>query len=153
MNTTLMKNKLFEKFSPFSIGQTVYLHTKRTTDIDELTDQELEAIYSMFFPKEPTLAEQVINAKNNDLLRKHKAIVLSIATRIGLKEADSWVKFNNWMLSSSVCKKRLNDYNLEELEALERQLRAAESNYNASAAKAGNKAWYHKHGFPIPSKS
>ena len=153
MNTTLMKNKLFEKFSPFSISQTVYLHTKRTTDIEELTDQELEEIYSIFFPKQPTLVEQVVTAKNNDLLRKHKSIVLTIATRIGLKEPDCWVKFNKWMLNSSVCKKRLNDYNLQELEVLERQLRAAESNYNASATKAGNKAWFHKNGFPIPSKS
>ena len=153
MNTTLMKNKLFEKFSPFSISQTVYLHTKRTTDIEELTDQELEEIYSIFFPKQPTLVEQVVTAKNNDSLRKHKSIVLTIATRIGLKETDCWVKFNKWMLNSSVCKKRLNDYNLQELEALERQLRAAESNYNRSATKAGNKAWYQKNNFPIPSKN
>jgi hypothetical protein len=148
-----MKNKLFEKFSPFAISQTVYLQTKRTTNIDELTDLELEEIYRLFFPQQPTLAEQVFNAKNNDLLKKHKSNVLTIATRIGLKEPDDWGKFNNWMLKSSVHKKSLNQYDLQELQELERQLRAAESNYKASAEKAGNKAWYHKNKFPIPSKN
>ena len=49
--------------------------------------------------------------------------------------------------------KKLNDYKLDELPKLERQLRAAESNYQASAEKPGNKAWYHKNKFPIPSKN
>ena len=57
------------------------------------------------------------------------------------------------MLKSSILKKKLNDYKLDELPKLERQLRAAESNYQASAEKAGNKAWYHKNKFPIPSKN
>jgi hypothetical protein len=57
------------------------------------------------------------------------------------------------MLKSSILKKKLNDYNLQEIKDLERQLRATESNYQASAEKAGNKAWYHKNKFPIPSKN
>lgn len=149
----MMKNKLFETFSPFAISQSVYLQTQRTTNIDDVSDEELEKIYQVFFPKQPTLAEQIITSKNADLLKKHKSIVLTIATRIGLKEPDNWTKFNNWMLKSSVCKKRLNDYNFQELEALERQLRSAERNYKVSSEKAGNKAWYHKNKFPIPSKS
>lgn len=153
MNSTTIKNKLFEKFSPLAIAQTVFLHTGRTTDIDELTDQELEEVYRIFFPTERNFAEQVFMLNYEKLLKEHRSIVLSIATRIGLKEPDNWDKFNNWMLKSSIKKKKLNDYNLQELKELERQLRATESNYQASAEKAGNKAWYHKNKFPIPSKN
>ena len=153
MNSTTIKNKLFEKFSAFAISQTVFLHTGRTTDIDELTDQELAEVYKIFFPTERNIAEQVFMLQYEKLLKEHRSIVLSIATRIGLKEPDSWDKFNNWMLKSSILKKKLNDYNLQEIKDLERQLRATESNYQASAEKAGNKAWYHKNKFPIPSKN
>ena len=153
MNATTIKNKLFEKFSAFAISQTVFLHTGRTTDIDELTDQELAEVYKIFFPAERNIAEQVFMLNYEKLLKEHRSIVLSIATRIGLKEPDSWDKFNNWMLKSSILKKKLNDYNLQEIKDLERQLRATESNYQASSEKAGNKAWYHKNKFPIPSKN
>lgn len=153
MNSTTIKNKLFEKFSAFAISQTVFLHTGRTTDIDELSDEELAEVYKIFFPAERNIAEQVFLLNYEKLLKEHRSIVLSIATRIGLKEPDSWDKFNNWMLKSSILKKKLNDYNLQEIKDLERQLRATESNYQASAEKAGNKAWYHKNKFPIPSKN
>ena len=153
MNSTTIKNKLFEKFSPFAISQIVFLHTGRTTDIEELSDEELAEVYKIFFPTERNIAEQVFMLNYEKLLKEHRSIVLSIATRIGLKEPDSWDKFNNWMLKSSILKKKLNDYNLQEIKDLERQLRATESNYQASAEKAGNKAWYHKNKFPIPSKN
>ena len=153
MNSTTIKNKLFEKFSAFAISQTVFLHTGRTTDIEELSDEELAEVYKIFFPVERNIAEQVFMLNYEKLLKEHRSIILSIATRIGLKEPDSWDKFNNWMLKSSIKKKKLNDYNLQELKELERQLRATESNYQASAEKAGNKAWYHKNKFPIPSKN
>ena len=138
MNSTTIKNKLFEKFSAFAISQTVFLHTGRTTDIEELSDEELAEVYKIFFPTERNIAEQVFMLQYEKLLKEHRSIVLSIATRIGLKEPDSWDKFNNWMLKSSILKKKLNDYNLQEIKDLERQLRATESNYQASAEKAGN---------------
>ena len=153
MNSTTIKNKLFEKFSAFAIQQKVFLHTGRTTDIEELSDEELAEVYKIFFPTERNIAEQVFMLNYEKLLKEHRSIILSIATRIGLKEPDSWDKFNNWMLKSSILKKKLNDYNLQEIKDLERQLRATESNYQASSEKAGNKAWYHKNKFPIPSKN
>ncbi len=153
MNSTTIKNKLFEKFSAFAISQTVFLHTGRTTDIEELSDEELAEVYRILFPTERNIAEQVFMLNYEKLLKEHRSIVLSIATRIGLKEPDSWDKFNNWMLKSSILKKKLNDYNLQEIKDLERQLRATESNYQASAEKAGNQAWYHKNKFQIPSKN
>ena len=153
MNSTTIKNKLFEKFSAFAISQTVFLHTGRTTDIEELSDEELEEVYRIFFPVERNIAEQAFLLNYEKLLKEHRSVILSIATRIGIKEPDNWDKFNNWMLKSSILKKKLNDYKLDELPKLERQLRAAESNYQASAEKPGNKAWYHKNKFPIPSKN
>ena len=153
MNSTTIKNKLFEKFSAFAISQTVFLHTGRTTDIEDLSEKELQEIYKIFFPHERNIAEQAFLLNHEKLLKEHRSVILSIATRIGIKEPDNWDKFNNWMLKSSILKKKLNDYNLQEIKDLERQLRAAESNYQASAEKAGNKAWYHKNKFPIPSKN
>lgn len=153
MNATMMKNRLCEKFSEASIKMTCLDFTNRTSNIDDLTDQEIERLYAVFFPKQPSLVEKVILAEHKELLKKHRSICLTIATRIGLKAPDSWEKFNNWMLNSSILKKRLNDYSLQELQRLERQLRSAESNFEASATKPGNKAWYHKHGFSMPSKS
>lgn len=153
MNTTLMKNKLFEKFSPFAIGQSVWLHTKRTTDIEDLTEKELQEIYKIFFPMEATVSEQLIQLKNSEQIKRRRSNILTIATRIGLKDADSWDKFNTWMLNSSILKKKLNDYTLEELKDLELQMRAAEVNYNRSALKVGTKAWYHKNKIIQPSES
>lgn len=151
MKTTLMKNKLLEKFNPFAISQTVYLETRRTTNIDDLTPEEVEKIYKMFFPKEVLASEQLITAKNNDVLKKHRSNILTIATRIGIKEPDSWDKFNNWMLKNSKFKKKLNDHNLEELKELELQFRAASTNYDRSALQIGTKAWYHYHKITPPS--
>ena len=153
MNATIMKNRLFEKFSESAIRMTVFDFTNRTSNIDEMTDQELEKLYNTFFPKQPSLVEQVVLAEHRELLRKNRSIVLKIATKIGLKHPDNFDKFNAWMLKSSILKKRLNDYSLTELQSLQRQLRSAESNFEASATKPGNQAWYQKHHVPIPSKS
>lgn len=151
MTTTIMKNKLLEKFSAYSISQTVYLQTRRTTNIDDMTAEEVEDLYRLFFPKQPTASEQLINAKNNDVLKRHRSNILTIATRIGIKDPDSWDKFNNWMLNSSKFKKKLNDHNLEELKQLEIQFRAASTNYDRSALQIGTKAYYHYHKITPPS--
>jgi hypothetical protein len=71
MNATTIKNKLFEKFSAFAISQTVFLHTGRTTDIDELTDQELAEVYKIFFPTERNIAEHVFMLNYEKLLKEH----------------------------------------------------------------------------------
>lgn len=153
MDAAILKSKLLEKFSPFAISQTVYLQTRRTTNIDELTEQELNDIYKIFFPNQPSLMQKVVIAEHNELIRSHRSICLTIATKIGLKAPDSWEKFNNWMLKSSILKKRLNDYTLVELQGLERQLRKAEDNYDNSAKIPGTKAYYHKNKLPIPSQN
>lgn len=153
MNTTQKKNKLRERFSPFAISQSVWLQTHRTTDIEDMTDAELEKLYNIFFPKEVSATEQLITLKDEENKRKKRSNCLTIATRIGIKKEDSWAEFNHWMLHSSVFKKALKDYTYEELIKLEKQLRAAESNYNKSAEKTGTKAWFHKNKFNQPSKN
>jgi len=79
--------------------------------------------------------------------REKQSIILTIATRTGIKEPDSWTKFNEWMLNSSVQKKELHKYNSDELDKLIKQFRGIESNYKKSAEKTGTKAWRHKHKF------
>lgn len=72
---------------------------------------------------------------------------MTIATRTGIKELDSWKKFNQWMLNNSCLKKELHQYNLDELDQLIKQFRGLENNYNKSACKVGTKAWIHKNKF------
>ncbi|WP_413533679.1 hypothetical protein [Empedobacter brevis] len=80
-------------------------------------------------------------------LRDKRSIVLTIATRTGIKDADCWIKFNNWMLNCSVLKKELHKYNSDELDKLIKQFRGLEANYCKSATKTGTKAWMHKNKF------
>lgn len=86
-------------------------------------------------------------------MRKKRSIVLTIATRTGIKSATSWNEFNNWMLKSSIYKKELHAYDYEELDELIKQFRGLESNYQKSAQKAGTKAWTHANGFPQTSQN
>lgn len=86
-------------------------------------------------------------------LRNRRSVVLTIATRCGIKKPDDWTAFNSWMKSRSVLKKELHRYNYVELEALIKQMRGLEKNYNNSSESVGTKAWYHKNGMPAPSVS
>ncbi len=154
MTSEQQKMQLLTRFKASALEDICWSKSNhRTSDIHKLYPEELEKVYLMFFPNQPSLIEQVVLSEHRELLRKHRSICLTIATKIGLKAPDSWEIFNNWMLKSSILKKRLNDYTLVELQSLERQLRGAESNFQASAEKPGNKAWYQKNGFPVPSKN
>jgi len=86
-------------------------------------------------------------------LREKRSVILTIATRTGIKDADCWIKFNKWMLNSSILKKELHKYNSDELDKLIKQFRGLEANYNKSANKTGTKAWLHKNKFQPLSKN
>lgn len=144
-----MKKRLMARFDSFSLSQTVWLHTHRTTVIDELTDTEIEGIYALFFPTQSPIEY----SEREIALRNARSTILTIATRTGIKKPNSWVEFNRWMRQSSVLKKDLNRYSLEELGLLHKQFRALERNFSKSAVKMGNKAWYQKNDLPIPSKN
>ena len=116
----------------------------RTTSIRDLTGKELEEFCNR-------LQNQVTSADMEILMRQKRSTVLTIATRTGIKEANSWSKFNHWMENSSIFKKPLNQYSFEDLDQLIRQFRGLEANYKNSANKAGTKAWHHSTGIPRPS--
>ncbi|GGE89389.1 hypothetical protein GCM10010984_03770 [Chishuiella changwenlii] len=84
------------------------------------------------------------NYEQQIMLRNKRSIALTIATRTGIKEVDSWEKFNNWMLKRSVLKKELYRYNLDELDLLIKQFRALEKNHNNTIIQLGIKAWLQK---------
>lgn len=80
-------------------------------------------------------------------LKEKRAIVLAIAQRTGIHEGTSFDKFNAFMETRSILKKRLSKYTLEELEDLIRQFRGLEANFRKSAENAGTKAWNKANGF------
>lgn len=118
----------------------------RTTSIADLSPRELQQFCDR-------LQQKCNSADQEILMRQKRSVVLTIATRTGIKEADSWSKFNLWMNNSSIFKKPLNSYSFEELDQLIRQFRGLESNFKSSAAKAGTKAWHQKTGIPRPSEN
>ena len=98
-------------------------------------------------------SEQSLSAEIELIMKRKRSVILTIATKTGIKEADSWTKFNNWMLNSSIYKKSLHAYEYDELDELNKQFRALEINYNNSAEKFGSKAWHHATGIPKTSSN
>ena len=96
-------------------------------------------------------SEQSISAEMELIMKRKRSVILTLATHTGIKEPDSWTKFNNWMLNSSIHKKALNAYEYYELDDLTKQFQALKANYENSASKAGTKAWHHATGIPKPS--
>ncbi|MFY8187524.1 MAG: hypothetical protein ACOVLC_06135 [Flavobacterium sp.] len=96
---------------------------------------------------------QSISAEQELVMKRKRSIVLTIATKTGIKEVNDFKKFNAWMKKSSILKKDLHAYSYEELDDLIKQLRALESNYENSASKTGSKAWHHATGIPKPSQN
>ena len=86
-------------------------------------------------------------------IRDKRSIVLAIATRTGIKDPESWDRFNQWMLTKSVLKKELYKYSEDELSQLIKQFRGLERNFLKSATKVGTKAWTKKNRFPNLSRN
>lgn len=112
----------------------------RTQSVRDLTPKELAAMCE-------ELQSRFMASDLEIQMRKKRSIVLTIATRTGIKSATSWIEFNNWMLHRSIYKKELHAYDYDELDDLIVQFRGLESNYQKSAEKAGTKAWTHANGF------
>lgn len=93
-------------------------------------------------------SEQSLSAEMELIMKRKRSVILTLATHTGIKEADSWTKFNNWMLNSSIHKKALNSYGYDELDDLTKQFQALKTNYEHSAKKMGTKAWHHATGIP-----
>ena len=97
--------------------------------------------------------DQSLSAEMELIMKRKRSTILTIATKTGIKEVDCWIKFNQWMLNSSVHKKALNAYDYDELDELQKQFRQLEINYSESAKKVGNKAWHHATGIPQSSEN
>ncbi len=105
------------------------------------------------------LCESLLNefnkakAKTEDEKKKKRSVVLTIATRTGIKSPNDWDTFNHFMLHSSVVKKSLNLCDLDELDTLIRQFRALEDNNKKSAQKTGTKAYWNQFGLQKPTEN
>lgn len=115
----------------------------RTQSTRQLTQRELDFLVSRF-------QDDFTTPEVEMEMRRKRSVVLTLATRTGIKHPENWHRFNNWMLKNSVLKKRLMDYDYYELDVLMRQFRALEANYKASAEKPGTKAWYAVNGLEKP---
>ena len=136
MGTKKRQTRTFNTFSDSDSAVNNYLNNKK---------REVEI-------SKPT-KEQSLSAEIELIMKRKRSVILTIATKTGIKEADSWTKFNNWMLNSSIYKKALHAYEYEELDELNKQFRALEINYNNSAEKFGSKAWHHATGIPKTSSN
>lgn len=96
-------------------------------------------------------SDQALSAEIELIMKRKRSVILTIATRTGIKEVDTWTKFNRWMKEVSIYKKELYAYDYAELDELINQFRGIEKNFNQSAQKVGNKAWHHATGIPKPS--
>lgn len=114
----------------------------RTTIIDELTEKEIQDLLNIYTLKQVEKKKDL--QQDEKACKSLKSKILAIAEKQGLKEPDSWEKFNNWMLRSSILKKSLNKYNLSELKQLLKQMHALKTNNRKSAAKPMTAAWWKK---------
>jgi hypothetical protein len=96
----------------------------------------------------PQRSAQSVSAEMELIMKRKRSVILTIATKTGIKEVNSWSKFNLWMKNNSIFKKELHAYEYDELDQLTRQFRGLEKNYDESAKKVGNKAWHHATGIP-----
>lgn len=145
MTTLHDLQELFSERNPMDVAIEINGFTGfRTTLLEELTNEEINALYRIHKPEEKTL-EAECDALKYEILRKGwKSKIIALAEREGIKEKHCYQKFNNWMLLYSRFKKHLNAHSLEELQLLHRQLHQLKNNNAQSARKAFTKAWYRK---------
>lgn len=127
------------------------ISSQRTCRLEELTQEELNALWEQFHPKQKTPAEKLYDLTVEKELRRLRSIILKEATAIGLLEPDNWTKFNNFMLKYGPLKKPLNQYEITEFGELVKQFKSLRSKYEREAKIPQTKAWYHKYKIPMPS--
>ncbi len=137
-------------FDADSRHELVYSYTEgRTKSTRELFDLELTDLVNQL-----NKIEQVSSQLTEQIaLKEKRAIILAIAQRVGIHEGTSFDKFNAFMETRSILKKRLSKYTLDELDELIKQFRGLEANFQKSAEKPGTKAWHQANGLPIPTNN
>ncbi len=98
-------------------------------------------------------AQTTANAIRELAIKQKRSVVLAISQRTGIHTGTGFKEFNSFMLNRSILKKKLNEYTMEELDELIKQMHALEANFKASAKKAYSKAWHKHHGIPETSEN
>ncbi len=151
---SIKRERLLQKFKHEALQPSVWMQSgNRTGNIYDLTSEELEDLYSCFFPKAPTVYQEVNNLYTEKLLKSLRSIILKDAQYIGLYDPADWAKFNHFMLKLSPLKKPLVKYTVDEFNELKKQFKSLRSKYDKSAKIPGTKEWYHKNKLPMPSES
>ncbi len=88
------------------------------------------------------------NAMMELAIKQKRSAVLAIAQKVGIHEGTNFEKFNNFMTSRSILKKKLTKYTFDELDQLIHQFKSIEANFDKSKEKAFNKAWHQHYGVP-----
>lgn len=147
MKQELMKRELSLRFDEAQLAQIVWMHTHRTTLMEELNPREIYEIYQIFFNDSET---RMRNLEHKQRIKELRSIVLKDAQYLGLYTPNSWERFNRFMLKRSPLKKRLVDYKEEEFEGLIKQLKSMKTKFDKKARIPGTKEWNQKNEFPIP---
>ena len=154
ITNAIMRSHLLKKFKPEALQSSIWMHTNcRTGNIYELTPEELESLYYLFFPKQSTVYEELNNQYAEQHLKSLRSVVLKDAQYIGLYDPGDWGPFNRFMLELSPFKKALKDYTASEFVPLIKQFKSLRTKYNNSAKRPGTKEWYHKNKLPFPSEN
>lgn len=88
------------------------------------------------------------NAMLEMAIKQKRSVVLTVAQKVGIHEGSNFDKFNAFMESRSILKKRLAKYTFEELGELIKQFKSIEANFEKSKDKSFNKAWHQHHNIP-----
>ncbi|MBE7686584.1 hypothetical protein F7647_11035 [Tenacibaculum piscium] len=145
MKPEKMIEELHSKFSISSLEYPVFEQSnRRTSDIEELTESELKALYYLFFPSEKpiTIEEELQRMQTQQELKRLRSIILNDAQNIGLYKPDDWQKFNVFMKNKSVLKKPLNSYEICEFPALILQFKSMRHKFKNNKTKVGSADWY-----------
>lgn len=137
--------QIFSGRTPVDIAIEISGYTgHRTTLIDELTEDEASKLLKVYCPPGVQLEREYVALQQVMLQKEWKSKVLAKAEKLGLKKANSFVEFNDWMHLSSKFKKHLNAHSLQELKELHQQLCAFGTNNARSAKKPLSAAWWEK---------
>ena len=154
MTSDQQKQKLLTKFSPLALEEICWSKSKaRTGKIDELSPEEMAAVYLMFFPAPKSSLQLYQEQQQLNHIKSLRSTILKDAQYIGLYDPQDWTPFNDFMVKYSPLKKFLNKYTADEFEPLIRQFKSLRHKYDKESKILLSKAWYHKNKLPMPSKN
>lgn len=135
--------ELFAERKPENVAMQISGFTGfRTSRIEELSQDEIDALYQIHAPREADVEAEFQAFKNELIVKAWRSKILATAEKAGIKKADSFQEFNNWMLSRSTFKRALYSLNVEELKTIHRQLNGVITNNRKSATKPLTKTWW-----------